>query len=319
MDPLTLDGLDKQLAHALQVDGRAPFSRIADVLGTSDRTVARRYRRLRSAGVLRVVGLPHASALGLVDWLVRMRCTPDAAVPVSTALARRADTSWVTVLSGGTEVTCITRTHADSEEGELLLQKLPRTRGITGVTAHCMLRSVAGTSGWPGRTAALTPAQVALLEPTAEPADVTADATDNDLFAALARDGRASLPVLARATRWSESTVRRRLTDLRRGGVLYFDVDIAASLFGFRVEATLWLTVAPTVLTTVTRALAAHPQVAYAAAITGQANIAAVVACRDLPELYDYLATGVGSLDGVHAAEVATTVRRVKSAGPLLF
>ncbi|WP_280393334.1 AsnC family protein [Nocardia wallacei] len=31
--------------HALQVDGRAPFSRIADVLGVSDRTVARRSAR----------------------------------------------------------------------------------------------------------------------------------------------------------------------------------------------------------------------------------------------------------------------------------
>lgn len=118
-------------------------------------------------------------------------------------------------------------------------------------------------------------------------------------------------------------TVARRLRwagALRAVGLPHdFDVDIAASLSGFRVEATLWLTVAPTVLTTVTRALAGRPQVAYAAAITGSANIAAVVACRDLAELYDYLATGVGSLAGVHAAAVATTVRRVKSSGTVLF
>ena len=107
---MTLDELDRQIAHALQVDGRAPFSRVTAVLGIADRTVARRYGRLRQSGALRVVGLPHAAALGHVDRLVRMRCSPDVAVPVGTALARRADTSWVTILSGGTEISCITRT-----------------------------------------------------------------------------------------------------------------------------------------------------------------------------------------------------------------
>jgi len=44
------DAMDEQLIHALQVDGRASFSRIGAVLGASDRTVARRYHRLREAG-----------------------------------------------------------------------------------------------------------------------------------------------------------------------------------------------------------------------------------------------------------------------------
>jgi hypothetical protein len=43
VDPLTLDTLDEQLIHALQVDGRATFNQVAAVLGASDRTVARRH------------------------------------------------------------------------------------------------------------------------------------------------------------------------------------------------------------------------------------------------------------------------------------
>ncbi|MGK5674463.1 Lrp/AsnC family transcriptional regulator [Micromonospora sp. URMC 106] len=323
MDPLTLDELDRQLAHALQIDGRAPFSQIAAVLGTSDRTIARRYRRLRSAGALRVVGLPHAAALGHVDWLVRMRCTPDAAVPVATALARRADTSWVTLLSGGTEITCITRTRAQTAEGELLLQKLPRSPRITTVTAHCMLRAVAGTNGWPGRTAALEPAQVAALRPAPEAAAppgerITLTTADNHLLTALAKDGRASNPSLAAATGWSETTVRRRIAQLHRSDVLYFDVEIEPALFGYTAEAMLWLTVAPAALTAVTRALATHPQIGYAAATTGPANVAASVICQDLTELYEYLANGIGALPGVSRAETAPVVRRVKGAGTLL-
>ncbi|WP_250031112.1 Lrp/AsnC family transcriptional regulator [Paractinoplanes maris] len=324
MDVIVLDELDRQLAHALQVDGRAAFSRIAAVLGTSDRTIARRYGRLRQSGALRVVGLAHAAALGHVDWLVRMRCTPDVAVPVGTALARRADTSWVTILSGGTEISCITRTRTQAAEGDLLLQKLPRTPRVTAVTAHCILRLTAGTKGWPGRTAALSSDQVDALSPDAaeehpvprEP--VVPTAADNSLLTALAADGRAGYPALAAATGWSETTVRRRLDELRRSNVMYFNVEIEPALFGYRAEASLWLTVAPASLTTVAEAVATHPQIGYAAAVTGSANVTASVICRDLGDLYDYLAVDIGALPGVVRAETAPVVRRLKAAGTVL-
>jgi DNA-binding Lrp family transcriptional regulator len=324
VDPVTLDELDRQLVHALQIDGRAPFSHVAAVLGTSDRTVARRYQRLRSAGVLRVVGLPNGRQLGYVDWLVRMRCTPDAAGAVAAALSRRADTSWVSLISGGTEISCITQTRGRTGGGELLLQKLPRTPRITAVTAHCLLRAVAGTSGWPGRTAALSPQQVADLTPSAPPLpppgrDVELTDADHRLLTELAKDGRTSYPSLATATGWSETTVRRRLDQLCRHHVLYFDVEVDPVLFGYTTEAMLWLTIAPAALTTVTRALSTHAEVGFAAATTGPANVVAFVVCRDTDALYAYVATRIGALDGVLQAETAPVVRRAKGAGTVLF
>ncbi len=63
-ESLTLDKLDLQLLSALEIDGRASFSRIAAVLDVSDQTVARRYRRLCAEGGLRVVALRDAHRLG---------------------------------------------------------------------------------------------------------------------------------------------------------------------------------------------------------------------------------------------------------------
>ncbi|MFI2075019.1 MULTISPECIES: Lrp/AsnC family transcriptional regulator [Streptomyces] len=317
-----LDLLDRQLVHALQIDGRAPFSRIAAVLGVSDRTVARRYHRLRADGVLRVTGMPDAGSLGLVDWGVRLQCVPGASAEIAAALVERADTSWVGLASGGTEITCITRARGGSAQGSLLLSRLPRTSRITGVTAHCILRMVAGAGGWPGRTAALDARQAEELSRLAAPGapsrDVRPGTADDRLFAALAKDGRAAVGELAAATGWSESTVRRRIDELRAAGVLYFEIDIDPALYGFTQEAVLWLTVAPGELTAVAEALAGHPEVAYAAAVTGPANMMAVVVVRDADALYDYLATRVGALPGIRGAETTPVTRHVKRSGTLL-
>ncbi|MCW2508709.1 MAG: Transcriptional regulator, AsnC family, partial [Modestobacter sp.] len=51
-----IDAIDRRIVHAMQTDGRAPFSRLATVLGVSEQTVARRWRRLRADGVVRVLG-----------------------------------------------------------------------------------------------------------------------------------------------------------------------------------------------------------------------------------------------------------------------
>src|SRR5438067_2198349 len=54
-DSLTLDRIDRQILHALQISPRAPFARIATVLDVSEQTVARRYQRMRTHGGVRTV------------------------------------------------------------------------------------------------------------------------------------------------------------------------------------------------------------------------------------------------------------------------
>nr|WP_254126680.1 Lrp/AsnC family transcriptional regulator [Amycolatopsis sp. CA-230715] len=317
MDSLMVDELDLALVHALAVDGRAPFSRIAAALDRSDRTVAHRYRRLRAAG-MRVVGVTDERRLGMADWLVRIRCAPDAAPAIATALARRDDTAWVGIASGGTELTCITRTPSGADH--LLLRKLSRTPRIDSVTAQCMLRPLAGTAGWQARTSALTPAQIARVRGPHHPAarnPVALTESDHALLHALAVDGRTGYPALAATTGTSESTVRRRLAELHHSGTLRFDVDIDPALLGYTCQAVLHLTVAPGSLTTVAAALAKHPEIAYATATTGSTNIAAFAVCRDLDGLYDYLTTGIGALDGVLRLDTSPVTRHVKRAGAI--
>ncbi|MCX4747893.1 Lrp/AsnC family transcriptional regulator [Kitasatospora sp. NBC_01287] len=322
MDLDTFDDLDRQLVHALQLNARAPFSRIAAVLGVSDQTVARRYTRLRGAGWIRVLGLTDPEALGEVRWHVRVQCTPDAAGTVAEALARREDTVWVLLSSGGTEINCSTRAHPAQPDHSLLLQRLPRTPSVVGVTAHCVMHTFFGGSlSLVMKSGSLTAEQVAALGPGAPverpsgPPPVL-DEADRLLLDALALDGRAPLAELAGATGWSASTVRRRMDELEACGVLYFDLDVDWRIFGVYTATTLWLSVAPAELAATGAALATHPEVAYACATTGPTNLHAAVLTKDIQSLYTYLTTRIASLPAVRQVETAPTMRVVKGPGP---
>ena len=70
-----LDEIDRAVIHALQIDGRAPYSRIGEVLEVSTQTVARRYNRLRVEAGLRVAGLPDPQQAGRSQWFVRLTAT----------------------------------------------------------------------------------------------------------------------------------------------------------------------------------------------------------------------------------------------------
>ncbi|MFE2913247.1 Lrp/AsnC family transcriptional regulator [Kitasatospora indigofera] len=316
-----LDDLDRAIAQALMVDGRAAFSRIAEVLGVSDQTVIRRYRRLRTAGVLRVLGLPVGHRVGLYESWLRIQCTPDAAVAVADALARRPDIAWVTLVAGGTEIHCITRARTKQDRDALLLQKLPGTRRVTGISAFSILRMyIGGPRRW-GGVDVLTAGQLAALErpaPAGQGGRIELDEAELAMLGVLATDGRAGYAELGRAAGLSESTARRRLDQLRDAGAVYFDLEVDPALFGFRTQALLLATVAPADLAVVGAALNTHPEVPFAAAITGAANLVAVVICRDNDALYEYLTERIGALPQVRRVELITVIRTVKRAGMLV-
>jgi DNA-binding Lrp family transcriptional regulator len=73
------------------------------------------------------------------------------------------------------------------------------------------------------------------------------------------------------------------------------------------------LRVGPQSLGEVGRAVAGHPEVRFAGAVTGQVNLVSSLLARTTDELYAYLSDRLGSPAGVHTAKTALVLRRVKS------
>ncbi|MGP4015005.1 Lrp/AsnC family transcriptional regulator [Saccharopolyspora sp. 5N708] len=315
------DELDRQLIHALQLDGRAPFSRLAEALGVSDQTVARRYRRLRSADRVRVVAAPPANHYGHGRWMLRLRCAPGAAPTVATALARRPDTAWVQIVSNGTEVQCITRARVPDETTELLLDHLPRTGRVLDVAAYSLLHTFYGSPGRIRLLDALPPDNAQLLGP--EP-DITGTGLphcapdDLRLLDVLAADGRIGLADLATATGWSVSTVRRRIDLLRATGALHFYTEFDLSYLGYTAETRLWASVSPAHLEATGTALASYPGICFVAATSGPTNLTATLVCKDTHEIYRYLTSEVAALPAITHLETTPVLRTFKRLSRLL-
>lgn len=315
MESSILDALDQKLLQALETDGRAPFSKIAAVLGVSDQTIARRFRRLTAEVGLRVVVLRNAERLGQDHWMLRLRCAPDGAQTIAHALARRPDTFWVGLASGGTEVLCMTKPRTQGDH-DLLLGKLPRTPHIVEIRAHQLLHTFfGGPCGWLGKLAPLSAAELAALTPKLperSEGPVRIAPEDEPLVAALEADGRAGYPELQRATGLSESTVKRRLAALLESRAVYVDIEYSAEALGYHTGAVLWITAAPAALHAVGKALAGHHEIAYAAATAGPSNLVATAVAKDTASLYAYLSGKIGRLEGVQHVETTPFLRRVK-------
>ena len=317
MEVSLLDPIDRQIVHILTIEPRASFRTVADIAGISDQTAARRYRRLAESAGLRVLGVPDGSRHGWTDWFLRLQTTPGGADSIAEALARRPDTRWVHLASGGTEVICTLQARSPEQRDALFLRGLPGSRRVVQISAHSILHDF--TPGpWGEVTRALSAAQLAKLPRRAHqdpPARGSLLPEDEPLLNELARDGRASTAALAAAIHWHESTVRRRIDELRRCGLLYFEVDIDNRVLGLNEHALLWLSVEPARLEEAGRALATHPEIPFAAATTGPTNLVASAVFRDTRHLYAYLTGELAALPGVSSVQTAPIIGTLKRTG----
>jgi DNA-binding Lrp family transcriptional regulator len=330
----TLDATDRKIVHVINIDPRASFRTIAEVVGVSDQTAARRYRRLRESAGLHVTGLIRGPRAGWVDWIVRLQTTPGSAGALADALARRRDTRWVRLFAGGTEVVCVLQARTDAQRDALFLRGLPGSRRVVQISAQATLHAFSPVA-WSGMMDALSAEQVAML--SVQPAgcedegtagadaagtdvagsDVRLEPDDEPLLAELAHDGRATNAALAAAVHWHESTVRRRVAELHAAGLLYFDVDLDDRALGYSVSAMLWLSVEPARLDETGRAMAGHPEIPFVAATSGQSNLIASATFRDTQHLYEYLSVRLSGLPGVRSVETLPAIGTIKRSGLL--
>ncbi|MFL4477844.1 Lrp/AsnC family transcriptional regulator [Paeniglutamicibacter sp. ORCA_105] len=315
-----LSALQQRIIGALQVDGRATWRKIAQVLDEHERTVARQGSELLASKAIAVAALRMRES----SVIMRLACTPGTARLACESLAQRADTTFSYMVTGVGDVVAEVICEANALN-ELLTLQVPSTPGLISCSTYPVLKYFRTIRGW--RIGVLTAAEELALHTELTQDDTrqqgvreaAARLTENDelIIQALQRDGRASVEAVARQVRLSESTVSRRIDWLIRNSHLAIRTLVEPEALGLNTEALLWIHTAPHQVEALGAALARRPEVRYAAAVAGDCQLVADITVANPAQLYDFLSDPSWSKSMTHLQSTMVLQAR-KRGGQLL-
>jgi DNA-binding Lrp family transcriptional regulator len=311
-DSVILDELDRRIVAALQIDARAPFGLIAEVLGESERKVARRTQRLLETGALHLTAFVDELATGLgLPTSLRIKAVPGAVDSVAEALAERPDTRAVVAVTGETALSCELVAGDRDSLHRALSHDLPDIPGLLECRSYPVLRHVKSIAAW--QTGVLSARDAAALRGD-PPVTVEAGLGDDDtaLLALLTQDARSSYVDLAERLGVTPATARRRVERLLATGTVTLRAEIEPALLGYDTEMELWLDVEPARIEAVAERLAAHPTVRYCGVVAGGSAVN-VIAVVDRPDgMYRFLTGVVGVERDITRSEVTVVTHAYK-------
>lgn len=311
-----LDEDDLALVEALQRDPRAPWTEVAEVVGTNAVTASRRWDRLRSGGAAWVTGTPgpgtwDAQCLAYVD----VSCHPGAKTSVAEQVAGDVHALSVDITAGGSDLLVTVAAMDLRTLGNYLLDRLDRVPGVTATRARIATRLYAEGSLW--RLGVLP-----TVQPTAGPRPFgrtsPLDDVDRGLMLALGADGRASYAALAVATGTSQPTARRRVERLVSSGAVLLRTEVAAPLAGWPVSVVLWADAPAGRLDDVAAQLGQVRQVRLCATLASTPSLVLVAWLNSLDEVHRFEQSLVQGVPGVSVLDRLVVLRAVKRMGRLL-
>ncbi|WP_404286842.1 Lrp/AsnC family transcriptional regulator [Glutamicibacter arilaitensis] len=301
--------LERRIVIAMQIDGRATWRKIARVLREPERTVARYGQALLESGRVSVAAIQHHSG----SLVASFTCAPGTVRVACEALAQRADTSFSYMVTGQSDV--VTELHYDGDLAEILTMQLPATPGVNSLAVYPIMKYFKTIRAW--RAEPVSEAQERALTPLTggeltewNPAP---GLTENDsmIIEVLRKDGRASIDAISRQVKMSESSVSRRVDWLLRGEQISIRTLVEPALLGFPVEALLWVQTSPHSVEALGQRLRLLPEVRYAAAVAGDAQLIVDVTVRTQKDLYRFISnTEWGEMVQLKTAMVLSARKR---------
>jgi DNA-binding Lrp family transcriptional regulator len=312
-----MDALDRQIAAALQLNGRATWRQVARVVETSESTVARRGRQLLDSGLVRVTGQPDPARIGLgYPVLVQLNCEAAAAKHVARSLAARPDVRFLALVTSSFDIVLELIVPSRAHLAHVLVDEFSAIEGITSTTSDSVMRTFKTSYDWSRDLLdahGIDPSFGGELRrrPDAD-APTALDETDLQLMQLLREDGRRTYAELAQAFGIGESLVRRRVSALVEQGALTFATFVDPRGLGFEIEAFVLLRVNLAELERIADALAGHREVRYLSATSGFSDLACEVILRSPEDLYEFTTKTLGNLVGLQRAVIAHELVTVK-------
>ncbi|MCW3477216.1 Lrp/AsnC family transcriptional regulator [Limobrevibacterium gyesilva] len=141
---------------------------------------------------------------------------------------------------------------------------------------------------------------------------VVLDAVDEQIIAALRRDGRQANTHLARQIGVTEGTVRKRIQRLREAGIVDVRAFVDMRRMGLDWDVIILVNCAYGRIEDVARQLAALDEVRYVALMTGRYDLMVAAFFRSQTELTAFLLERLPAVEGVTRSEMLHRLRALK-------
>ncbi|HEU5008263.1 MAG TPA: AsnC family transcriptional regulator [Jatrophihabitantaceae bacterium] len=320
---LSLDG--RLLLEALQVAPRAPWAKLGEVLGITAVTAAKRWARLSEAGVAWVTAAP-AMAMHTPQCLayVEITCHPEHRQEVASAIAQHSLAVSVELTTGSADI-LVTAAAADWHTmAHYLLSRLDQVEHVQSSRARIATRLYGEGSAW--RLRELPASAVGALERiSAEeaPADAArvplrASEAVRAMLVQLSLDGRASIAELAECTGLSQTTARRRLTELLSSRMAMVRTDVNSWAIGWPVQVYLAANAPVEVLSQTAHALSRFREFRLTATVTGGPNLTMCAWLRTVEEIQRLELAIAARLPVVRIVDRLIVLRTIKRMGRLI-
>lgn len=126
------------------------------------------------------------------------------------------------------------------------------------------------------------------------------DKTDKKIVDLLMQDGRMSCTDIAASLgNVSERSVRYRLDRLIRDGVIQVCAIVQPNALGFSVIGDVFIEVEPSLVQEVSDQISQYENVTYLASSIGETDISVQVVARNNHDLYDFVTSVIGKIQGV--------------------
>jgi DNA-binding Lrp family transcriptional regulator len=306
-----IDELDRRIIVALQRDGRASWTDIANEADASVATVGRRGQHLLSTGLVRIAAVPSISQWGPAEqMMVRIRCRAGAQQEVARVIAERPQVRFVSLVTGAHDIVAEVIAPKGSDLVALLIDELQGIPGVESSEADLVLHTYKIGHDWSRQQASgTTPSQTAATHVCSR-GDF--DELGDKIVEVLREDGRTSYPAVAQALGVNESTVRRRFETLISKGCVQLVTLVPASALGFETEVLLWLDVVPSAINFVAHELLEHRGVRFIAATLGQSSMMCEVIMPTNEDLFQFTTSTLARLEGIRSWQASIELRTLK-------
>jgi DNA-binding Lrp family transcriptional regulator len=290
-----LEEIDHRILSALQCNGRAAWTEIANQTGLTVPTVARRAKALFKKNVLKVSVV---STLGFSPvpadlYDVQLKCKPGTQRAVAQTMAARDDTRWVAVVTGDHDVCAELVVPPGRDVSQFLIDDIHLAPDVVSAHADLVVHTFKMAETWNRDTGDGDEKSLHVCD------ESHLSSADRAILEALSRDGRRSCASVAAEIGLDESTVGRRLTAMIRRGCARVVTIVQPSSLGYEHGIVLRLEVLPQHLEAAAKEVMRDPGVRYVAAMFARRSLVCEVILPHGAALYDFLRGPVAKMPGV--------------------